>query len=433
MSASAAAPVATAAPTATAALPTPASVGSAMPRSTGVINVVPTPVEGMEAKPQGSATKGMFERLNKKAQDTEAATAAAIKPPEAQVAKAADQKPDAAVDEKTAGLTAKPEFDEKGKPKVNPWKLSEEYKAKSSKLEAEVAELRKSGLDPAVRKSELEKYATIEKRAKELEDHIRFVDYSKSQEFTEKYQQPYEKAWNRAMGELKEIVISDPNSGEERPVAPQDLLKLVNLPLNQARELADQLYGASSNDIMLHRKEIKQLFEAKATALEEARTSGAERMKQQSALFQEKAQTIQKTIADNWEKANQSVVSDEKVAYLFKASDGDDEGKSRLEKGYKFVDEAFKMNPLNPNLTEEQRVDVVKRQAAARNRAAAFGHARLLLERERAAHEATKKELAEFRGTTPELESGKSQAAAPAASNGMAGMMQRLQSRAKPG
>ena len=49
-----------------------------------------------------------------------------------------------------------------------------------------------------------------EARAKELEDHIRYVDYEKSTEFKEKFDAPYVASWERAMSELSEITVTDP-------------------------------------------------------------------------------------------------------------------------------------------------------------------------------------------------------------------------------
>src|SRR6185369_17320114 len=81
---------------------------------------------------------------------------------------------------KAEAKTEAPKSDPK---KPSPWKLVEQYKSKSITLETENIELKKrldSLGDPAKIQ---ERMTAAEKRAQELEEHIRFVDYSKSKEF----------------------------------------------------------------------------------------------------------------------------------------------------------------------------------------------------------------------------------------------------------
>jgi hypothetical protein len=289
------------------------------------------------------------------------------------------------------------------KTKVNPWKLADEHKARAAKAEAEVSELRKLIGDPEARKSEIERLSKIEARNKELEQHIQFLDYSKSQEFVEKYQQPYEQQWTRSMAELREIVIADPETGAERQMAPKDLLELVNMPLNRARERAEQLYGSSANDVMDHRRELRKLYDTQAAALEKAKKDGVEHAKATQAQTQAQTAEARKAAAEAWEKTNNDIIADPKIGQYFKPIDGDTDANSRLEKGYKFVDEAFTQDPLDPKLTAEQRAAVVRKHAAVRHRAAAFGRMRYMLEKERANSAALAKKLAEFEGTVPEF------------------------------
>ncbi len=93
-----------------------------------------------------------------------------------------------------------------GDKKPNPWTLVNSYKSRNNILEKEVAELRSKSAEPP--KELTERLSAIEKRNQELENHIRFVDYSKSQEFVDKYQKPYEDAWARAITGLKGLKIS---------------------------------------------------------------------------------------------------------------------------------------------------------------------------------------------------------------------------------
>ena len=259
----------------------------------------------------------------------------------------------------------------KGK-KLSPWKLVDEHKAARLKAETEIAELRKSMAPPEKVKEIEEKYAAVEKRARELEDHMRFVDYSKSAEFQEKYQKPYEQAWQRWMSDLGELTVSDA-SGGERPIAATDLLELVNLPLQKARESAETTFGAFADDVMSARKEIRSLFDQQQRALTEAKTAGAERMKQQQQAWQQQQDNLRKEITTTWQESNKSAMEDPNYGKFLKPIEGDDEGNQRLQKGYEMADRAFAVNPSTPGLTPQQRAEIVRLHAAIRNRAAGFG------------------------------------------------------------
>src|SRR6185436_4511251 len=130
----------------------------------------------------------------------------------------------------------------------------------------------------------------------------------KSSEFKEKYDEPYKKSWAKAMHELAEITVEDPNTGQTRQFSANELLRLVNMPMAEARKVADELYGNLASDVMTHRKEIKNLFESRAAALEEARTKGEERQQKQSKEYQSALEGLQKQVTDIWTKANDVVI-----------------------------------------------------------------------------------------------------------------------------
>jgi hypothetical protein len=259
----------------------------------------------------------------------------------------------------------------KGK-KPSPWKLVDEHKAARLKAETELAELRKTMAPPEKVKEYQEKLTTYEKRAKELEDHIAFVDYQKSSEFQEKYQKPYDDAWARWMGELGELTVADAN-GQERPLQPQDLLELVNQPLQKARAEAEEKFGNFADDVMDARKEIRNLFDNQQKALSEAKKMGVERIKSFHEQFRAQQESLTKEITKTWQESNKQAVEDPTYGKYFKPVEGDEEGNTRLKKGYEMADKAFQVNPNTPGLSAEQRADVVRLHSAIRNRAAGFG------------------------------------------------------------
>ncbi len=391
------------APPATPAAP-PANPGSAVPSSKGEIHVVPQPVAPAEAPKPGTTRSKVFDDLRKKAKNPGVSDEPAARTSEKPAS--APSKPEGATEPGSGSEPTEPTplpgtapADDKGK-KVSPWKLVDEWKGKYASLEKQLSELKTGTVSPEDKVKFDERITKAETRAKELEDHIRFVDYSKSEEFKTKFVDPYEKAWSRAMSELNEITIEDGNGGS-RPVAPQDMLDLVNLPLGKAREIADNVFGAFANDVMEHRKEIKRLFEAQNEALDEAKKNGTERIKQAQETTQKQIAELHKQVTANWTKENEAITKDEKVGKYFTPVEGDEQGNQRLAKGFELVDKAFSENPLDPKLTPEQRAAVVKRHAAVRNRAAGWGRLRYQNEQLEAKLAALEKELGEYKTGEP--------------------------------
>lgn len=300
------------------------------------------------------------------------------------------------------------------KKKVNPWKLIDEHKAARAHLEKELIELKKTLPDPELQKKITAEVENIKKRNAELEEEIRYHNYRKSTEFSEKYEKPYEDAWQKAMHDLGELTVSDA-TGNERALTPEDILALVNMPIKQARATAIEAFGDFANDVMNHRNKLRDLFDAQNQALEEARKNGAAREETLRKQFQERAEKFNTEIQSVWTEANNEVMSDEKRAAFFKPVEGDEEGNKRLAHGYELADKAFATPNLNdPRLTPEQRKGIVRLHAAIRHRAAGFGRAIYQRDQARAEVERLKAELAKYRSAEP----GKGEGVKPATPTG---------------
>lgn len=340
------------------------------------------------AKP-GSAKSKMFDALrqkadpNYKAADEDGKTTI----PDA---KKPDDKEDATPDPDAEGEEGKetPDADKAKaaaatdkdgkKPKVNPWKLAKEHEARAAAAEAKLLETEKRAVPEAKWKEKEAALEAANARLTELEEEIRYVNYQKSGEFNEKYQKPYQAAWNRAMGELGDLTIQEHNEdgdaiGEARAVTPGDILDLVNMPLGKAMEAAKARFGDLAQEVMAHRKEIRKLADEQGMALESARKTGADREKEMTSKQQKEFGEVSDTIKSHWSKANEEVTADPKLGKHFTPIDGDQEGNQRLAKGYEMADRAFSENPTAPGLTADQRAAIVRRHAAVRNRSAAFG------------------------------------------------------------
>lgn len=437
------APAATAAPIPEVSSPPPGGAQGVqrLPNST----VVPPPVTALPRSSQpGSALDKARQRLQAKAEGKEppkepAKPAEPAKPteaPEPEAPAAAPSEDDELLgEEKVAVGKSQPLKEgaaEPSKGKVNPWKLLDETKSRAAALEKEVAEVRKLVPNAEIRKQEMAELEAARKRSKELEEHIKYVDYQMSTEYKEKYEQPYARQWQTSMKELKGVTAQSEDGLGGREIAPQDLLDLVNMPLARAKVAAMEAFGDFAPDVMAHRQKIRELFDARTEALDKARTEGTERAEKMTREQTEKLSALSSEVEKTYRAAVESFESNPKFAEYFKPIDGDDEANAMLNKGYEMVDQAFKENPMDPNLTSEQRASIVKRHAAVRHRAAAFGRAKHLLTKERLAHEATKKKLAQYESTVPNRDGAKPNAELPGGRGSkMAAMEQRLLARAK--
>ncbi len=110
---------------------------------------------------------------------------------------------------------------------------------------------------------------------------------------------------------------------------------------------------------------------------------------------------------------------------------GDEEGNASLEKGYKIVDEAFAINPLDPKLTSEQRAAAVKKHAVVRNRAAAFGRLTLQVKSKDARIAELEAKLKELEDTIPDVNGGGKPAAEGQPTNVREAVFDAFRKRAK--
>lgn len=309
-----------------------------------------------------------------------------------------------------------------GKPvKASPWKLVESYKKANAQLQQEIADLRTSIKPGELPKEFQEKFDATEARNKALEDEIRHVNYSMSKEFVETYQKPYEEAWTNAIADLKELVITN-DDGSSRTATAQDLIALSNMPLGQARATAKAWFGDSADDVMSHRRTIRDLSDKQTKALEDSKKNGSERDQQRTAEMQAKQKARAEEHSKVWNAVNAEAA--EKYEYL-RPVEGETERNEKLEKATKFVDETFKKN-VNQAKTQEERDQIIKAHAALRNRAIGFSVLKHENSALRSEIETLKKSLEEFQGSEPTGGEPRHEGNGEPAGDEMAGAMSRM-------
>lgn len=411
--------------------PTEAPPAPTNPESKQTIIVAP-PTEAAPPPKPGTARERLFQDLAKRAKPPSGQAAPTEDPPPAPP-RSTEQPPtppakpqsDEQPPEPTspAGGTQKPVADKK----ASPWKLVDEYKNKVIALERQIAE--RKAVPEEELKSLQERATKHEARNKELEDEIRFVNYRKSNEFKEKFEEPYHRAWKAALQELGELTVETADG--RRAVNENDILELVNLPLEKAREIADDVFGKFSNDVMAHRKQLRQLWEAQSAALDDVRKNGEARDKERMEKMQSSMKQINSFVAETWNAVNDTVLKDETFGQYFTPREGDEEGNNKLKKGYDLVDQGWKENPMAPNLTPEERKQIIKRHAAIRNRAAAFS--RLVHDNRGLSKRVSELEakLKEYNGSAPSPGGQRPTASAPQGGSMREQMLNELRKRAK--
>lgn len=265
------------------------------------------------------------------------------------------------------------------KEKVSPWRLVDQWKGRALELEKQIADLKQGAVPEADKKSFEEKLSAYEKKTKEMEDRLVLYDYRNSSEFKEKYEKPYFEAYADSR---KRVASMKTESGE---VATPELFDaIMSTPDDDtASQLIEDNFGSGvkAASVARMREKVAELARTATMHLEEQTKAGAERLKQQSAQMTKAQQEIKEYIAKTWDASNKAILEDPKNGPLFKQREGDPDWNQRLAKGYELTDRAFAENASDPSLNPEQRAAIVKRHAAVRNRAAAFGALRFEVDR----------------------------------------------------
>lgn len=389
-----------AAPARPAAAPSPAKTSAVRTPAVRTPATAPSKQSGSTSKPSAEPAKVVnpFDQASADMErfsdpDQEDATDKPAKL-EAEVEEAAKPDKEAKPEEKL-GKDEKPVAPEKPG-KTSPWKLVESYKQTNTRLQQEIAELRSAQKPGELPKEHQERVASIEARNKELEDEIRHVNYSKSKEFQEKYQQPYEEAWTNAIADLKELVITN-EDGSSRGATAQDLIALSNMPLGQARATAKAWFGDSADDVMSHRRTIRDLSDKQTKALDESKRFGGERDQQRTAEMQAKHKARSEETAKVWNAINEETVA--KYEYL-RPVEGETERNEKLEKAKAFVDETLKRS-INSAKTQQERDEILRSHSAVRNRAIGFSTLKHENKALKSELETLKKALEEFQHSEP--------------------------------
>lgn len=286
--------------------------------------------------------------------------------PEAKKPDAAPAKPDAKIEPKPDALkvdTAKapetPQQPDDGKKKSIGY-LYRETEKKLNALQQEheqvVRELTELKSKPPTLADDPEKKQAIA-RLQELEQEIQLKNFEKSEKYQKEFYQPYAKAHNLALAEAQEIMVeTDDGSGnvKVRAITPQEAYAVVTAnSKEEATMIARKIFPNPEDadkrvNLVNTRSNAHSAYLKMAEAIQEYRTKGAEREKQERIEAEQKrtqSETQKKeaeaTRLNKFKEYNELPFKNETLKDLFTAAEEDAKGKELLTKGLKAADRAF--------------------------------------------------------------------------------------------
>ena len=241
-------------------------------------------------------------------------------------------------------------------------KVAELERAKSEGTRKEVEEATKAlkaGMD------------SIRKNAEELDTEVRYLNYTRSSEYKQKYETPLREAWQTALGDIEGIRVTDAD-GTERDANHQDIMALLNVPVAKAAIIAQETFGPAAPEIMAHRRRLIELTQARDKSIAEWKEKGAQReveSKKQLESRQSRSRELFESQFADYEKTH---------AQLFGREEGDEDGNKLLDESDRLVRIALKGEGIDADMGYDDKVDLItKAQAQVALRARAYGRERL--------------------------------------------------------
>lgn len=248
-------------------------------------------------------------------------------------------------------------------PKSSPKELRAAYdeaKARIKALETELTTVRsaKPPEDPE-KKTLAERLEAAEKRRAEIEDALRMTAYERSDEFKQRYVEPWKQAVQSAYDDIAQLSVTDAE-GNAVKATPDHFNALLRMSMSQAVTQAKEWFGDAAPEVLAMRRHVIELDQASRHAIEVHRKEASERERQ----MQEQSTRTAEEVRGWWRQYVDEGLNGHPE--LFQAGDDDPKGKELLTKGFALADRGFSPPSDMP------RREVVRLHAAIRNKAGGF-------------------------------------------------------------
>lgn len=354
-------------------------------------NASPTP------KPDAKTGDARTERKTEPAKGAEAKTDDSSKPKEA------------ATTDATAGTDTTTTGDDPSKKFQLASDLRKAYRtlhAESEKLKSELqqAKSRKPEEPSEDRKVLDSKLEALEKRNHELEEEISYRDYTKSNDFQEKFKKPFENKLARVYRQVADLYVNT-EDGSQRPATREDFDRVLEAGQADARRIAKEIFGDEDfREVLQYRRELNELQQNADEELRSWREKAKERETtrvSEERKFREQAEVTFRKSLDAYT---------EKYPEWFGEVEGDQELNDALKKGFASVDRSQdRQVPL------DERLDLL---AAARLKAASFGRHIIQIKRLKSRVQELEEALKEYEKSAPGEGQGQRASSVSSQSNG---------------
>lgn len=217
-----------------------------------------------------------------------------------------------------------------------------DWKDKYEKL---VAESAKPKPDPE-KEQLLKAREDWNKTRTELETELKFANYERSQEYKDKYQQPFLKAYEQGQKLVTALTVKEPDqtdefggvieAGKSRKGTEADWDSLMAIQdEDAANKFISDHFGHNAARITVLRDKVLDLHGQMSAAVEDFRKQGGERETQ----MREALSKQQKEISTRWHAANAHAA--EKYPQYFAPDPADPKGNALWEQGVRLADLAF--------------------------------------------------------------------------------------------
>lgn len=266
--------------------------------------------------------------------------------------------------------TPKPAAAAAPKPPQTPKELREAFEAKAtalttaekqlSELQSRLTKLEAQGGNTQRQEADLAaQIATKEARVKELEAKLEATSYETSKDYVG-LDERYNSVLARANADMAQLLITDPNTGEQRAATPADFNRLWRLPHAAFFKEAKELFGEAAGVLVGHRDKLLDIQAQYNEGRQKWEKTSEQRRQEDTARQAQEKEFLERTFS----RVNEDAVT--RFPQFFGPDKDDPEGNDLLAKGYAFVDHYM-------NHREEMPLkDRVIADSKVRNRAAAF-------------------------------------------------------------
>lgn len=180
-------------------------------------------------------------------------------------------------------------------------------------------------------------------KAQQLQAEISARDYSRSPEFAEKYEKPWNQAADRAKKVVESLKVIDSDGNPVRDAKwDTDFATIYHMPRSAARQRSKELFGEDAQDVMREYDNLHGLQDQKDTALQEWQKGATEREQKQRAETLMQRQNIQKA----FQAVTEKFITDDSV---FQIKPDDAENRALWDKSEAIVNKAyFEREKLSP-------------------------------------------------------------------------------------